>query len=139
MTTLVVIPCGQRKALAAAPARSLYTGPYYQACLAWGTAWEQAGATLRILSARHGLVDPEMVLAPYEQRMGTAGAVTAAVVRRQMREQCLTPIQVLAVGGRLYTQVIRECWPYVECPFDLLPKGRNGMGYQVAWLRSHCP
>lgn len=78
-----VIPCGADKLPHPAKARDLYTGQMFthtlakvQACAALDTI---AGHTVRILilSAQHGLVELDTVLAPYEQRMDKPGAISA--------------------------------------------------------------
>jgi hypothetical protein len=79
-----VIPCSARKAAAAAPARDLYTGAMFRHSLAAAEAlarWDRAQgheARILVLSALHGLVTLDQVIAPYDRKMGDAGAVTPA-------------------------------------------------------------
>lgn len=81
----MVVPCGGSKIDTAAPARDLYTGSLFRHQLA--SAEREAAFTaaelgveceVLILSALHGLVTPDMVLAPYNVKMGDAEAVTVA-------------------------------------------------------------
>lgn len=59
---VTVVACGQVKGDTPAPARDLYRGDLTRKQI---TAGERTGRYL-ILSAEHGLVDPDQVLAPYD-------------------------------------------------------------------------
>jgi hypothetical protein len=81
-----VIPCGGQKLDRPAKARDLYTGSMFVHTLAAVEAEvAQLGEPARvlILSAKHGLVELDTVLAPYEQRMDKPGSITAAEVTAQ--------------------------------------------------------
>lgn len=82
-----VVACGDRKAPAPAPARDLYTGSLFAHVLKGVEAEAAATArdlgrpvTVLVLSALHGLVTLDTVLAPYDVRMGDEGSVTAEQV-----------------------------------------------------------
>jgi hypothetical protein len=128
---LVVIPCGARKLPDRAPARELYTGPYFRAALAWAEATTDPDRIL-ILSARYGLIRPWMVRAPYEQRMDRPGAISTARVQGQADwgYHLADHPHVLAVGGAAYLDVVRAVWPHAEAPFEGL-----ALGHQLAALR----
>ncbi|WBB94101.1 DUF6884 domain-containing protein [Verrucosispora sp. WMMC514] len=85
-----VVPCGGAKLPHPAPARDLYVGSLFRHTLAAAEQsarldGEAAGLPARvlILSALHGLVEPDTVLAPYDQRMDAPGSVTAARLAEQ--------------------------------------------------------
>lgn len=60
---MALVGCGKAKLDVAAPARDLYTGPLFRAARAHVEArYEHWG----ILSAKHRLVEPDRVLAPYD-------------------------------------------------------------------------
>jgi hypothetical protein len=87
-----VIPCSGAKLDHPAPARNLYTGQHFHHALinierlaALDETEGRGPARVLILSARHGLVDPDTVLAPYDQRMDSPGAITAAQLTDQAR------------------------------------------------------
>jgi len=65
---VALIGCGKRKGSKAVRAKDLYTGPLF--ALARRYAERRCDAFL-ILSAKHGVVDPDRVLGPYEQSMGS--------------------------------------------------------------------
>lgn len=63
---VVLVGCGAAKAPKASKAKDLYTGSLFRAARKHA---ERLGAEWRILSARYGLVKPERVIKPYNQRM----------------------------------------------------------------------
>jgi len=91
-----VIPCSGRKTDHPAPARDLYTGVMFTHTLAAATAevtWCQANAgnaQVLILSARHGLIRPIDVLAPYDTRITDPDAITPDVIAAQAAELGIT-------------------------------------------------
>lgn len=80
MTAFFVIPCGAEKRSHAAPARELYTGSMFKHTLA--AALDQDACVL-VLSAKHGLVELDTVLEPYDVHMGQAGVVCEAKLVEQ--------------------------------------------------------
>jgi hypothetical protein len=71
---VIVVPCGARKNSIASEARSLYTGSLFTEVLAAAVA-EVGEENVLILSALHGLLPLDEVVAPYECKMGDAGAL----------------------------------------------------------------
>lgn len=90
MIDLYVIPCGAQKLDRPAPARDLYTSPIFRSALATAEALEDedhhfgAQSDVLILSALHGLVDPDAVLDPYDLRMGAPGSITVEALAEQL-------------------------------------------------------
>src|SRR5258708_6437878 len=79
-----IIPCGATKLDRPAPARDLYTGPMFRHTLAAAQAETDAiGGRVLVLSARHGLIDLDTVLEPYDQKMGQPGSVTPDTIAAQ--------------------------------------------------------
>lgn len=75
-TELFLLACAQTKLDVPAPARRLYTSPLFRKGRAYA---EQLGVPWFILSAEHGLVTPDQLLAPYEQYLpGTSESYRAA-------------------------------------------------------------
>lgn len=96
--TVVLVGCVKSKQSQPTLAKDLYTSSLFQARRRFA---ERFGDRWFILSALHGLVDPEQSLAPYEQVL-TAGA------SRRWTEQVFTALRpqlqatdrvVLAAGG----------------------------------------
>ena len=63
---IALVGCGKSKLDRSAPARDLYTGPLFTKARAYAEVHCDAWY---ILSARHWVVSPSRVLAPYEARM----------------------------------------------------------------------
>lgn len=130
---VVVIPCGAAKLDRPAPAGQLYTGSFHRACRKAADALAQPGDTVLVLSALHGLVPLDRVLAPYELRMGQAGSVTGDQLRAQARELGVdTTRQVVVLAGAAYTAAARQVWPGAAAPLE----GAAGMGYQLQRLKA---
>ncbi|MCX5161892.1 hypothetical protein OOK39_21865 [Streptomyces sp. NBC_00264] len=128
---VVIIPCGAAKLDHAAPAAELYTGSYHRACARAAAALTANGGTVVILSALHGLVPLDRVLAPYEMRMGSTGSVTADVLREQARELGLDrAADVTILAGLSYTAPALAVWPHASTPLA----GLAGMGHHMQAL-----
>lgn len=111
MNRLVVISCGSKKLEHAAPAAELYTGHLFRSQLAWARS-VVPDAAIRILSARHGLVRLDTVLAPYDTRLGHPDSISRDGVQVQAIEERLVHVgEVIVVGGRDYVRLAREVWP----------------------------
>lgn len=126
---LVVIPCGSAKRPTPAPAAELYTGPYFRSCLAWARSVVPDGQ-IRILSARHGLVELTRELAPYDVRWFGPGCIELADLELQARE--LQAREVAAVGGAEYVRICFALWG--ERVRRVVPAGL-GIGHQRRELR----
>lgn len=80
----MVIPCGGAKLDRPAAARDLYTGQMFRHTLAAAQAEADAiGGRVLILSAEHGLITLDTVIAPYDRKMGQAGSVTPDTIAAQ--------------------------------------------------------
>ena len=67
-----LISCGKRKASDPAPARDLYQGDLFQKSLAYAEQVVGVDESY-ILSAKHGLIALDEVIAPYEMTLNTMG------------------------------------------------------------------
>ena len=129
---LVVVACGGAKRSSPLPAAELYAGLYFGSCLRYARTLV-SDDRIRILSARWGLVCLCDLLAPYNTRLGQAGAVDAQVIRRQAEDSHLLGAGAVTVlGGRDYVALAREVWPEAKAPLE----GVGGIGKQLQWLRA---
>ena len=91
---LFVVPCGRAKLARPAPARELYTGAMFRFALSVVEAEAEHTTALgmdthvAIFSARHGLLDPDIEVEPYEQAMTHPGSITADAVADQLAGLC---------------------------------------------------
>src|SRR5262245_20543049 len=132
MTDIALIACARRKGAEPAPARELYTSPLFQLAAPYCDA---ACDCWFVLSARHGLVEPTQLLAPYDASLRglnkAARAAWAAGVVGQLRERGL-----LGAGHRLQ---IHAGALYADPLTPLLraeqPLRGLGIGRRLAWYR----
>ena len=138
MSTFVVIPCSGAKAdVLYAPARELYTGSFFRLALA--AAERVDGAQVFVLSALHGLVPIDKVIATYDVKMGEPGSIanrprqfnTADAVwwvRAQATERGMNApeARVIALLPGAYSRVLQAAVREVE---DVLA-GCRGIGEQ---------
>ncbi|MDZ4270819.1 MAG: hypothetical protein U1D00_34995 [Mycobacterium sp.] len=110
---LILVACGAAKLDHPAPAETLYCSSHFALMLA--AARSEAADTMRvcggtasvaILSALHGLVDPTTVLKPYNLKMGQPGSVTAAKVAAQLGHT--PPDEIVAMLPAAYLRVLTE-------------------------------
>jgi len=112
MKPLYLIACSNAKLDHAAPAAELYTGQAFRLAMA---AAERAGADVIILSALHGAVFPNLIIAPYDLSLSTMAADDrrqwAANVRHALSEYQGRAITVLA--GKHYAAAVErsKSWP----------------------------
>src|SRR5271170_4194379 len=87
MRRIVLVACGKRKGNSRAKARYLYQGELFQKSLAYAQSLERVA--IYILSAKHGLLDLDTEIDPYDQtlkKMKIAGVkVWAQHVLEQLR------------------------------------------------------
>jgi|SRR5271157_1873567 len=143
---IALVACGATKLPRRAPAKDLYIGPLFRAARAYA---ETCCDHWYILSARHGLVDPEADLDPYDQSLpsdndelerwgervcgsllddwGTVENVTWVLLagERYLRAVRSTLIQI-ANGDR---NDLMARWNRPEVPL-----ARLGIGLQRQWL-----
>lgn len=136
-TPLVVglVGCGAAKRPVPCPARDLYTGGLFAKTSAYA---EQACDQWFVLSAKHGLVHPETVLAPYDMRLGDRRTgppiwdwVALVMYGLLDRFDPQTVHHFVVLAGGQYRTVLHEfppAWTYA------VPLAGLGIGQQLAWL-----
>ena len=131
-----LVACSRRKAHHAAPARELYVSPLFGAARAYAERHYGPGRWL-ILSALHGLVDPETVLVPYDlslrqlsDREREAWGNRVAV---ELADRFPAGTVLWFHAGALYRDAIASVVPHqVRLPLTGL-----AIGQQLAWYRRH--
>lgn len=138
--TLAIVGCGKLKLHHPAAAADLYCGPLFRAARRW--AEDNATAWL-IASARHGLIRPDQLLAPYDQRMATGrdqarawGFRCQADLSEYIRDHG-RPDRVVVLAGRDYVQPLLNFTRLGNLHrggcVDL-PLAGLGIGQRLAWL-----
>jgi Family of unknown function (DUF6884) len=134
---VVLVSCVKSKGRHPAPARLLYTSPWFQKVRA---IVEATNARWFILSARYGLVSPDKKIAPYEhtlKNMGVAERKTWAThVLNDLIPQIDGEKRVVVFAGDRYREFLMEPLQRkgikVEVPMEKL-----ALGEQLAWLSQH--
>ena len=129
-----LVGCSSAKLSRPAPARELYTSPLFRKA---STYAELTCARWFILSAKHGLLNPDQVVEPYDVKLGTNARTSPPIhewadrVRGQLATELAdTPRAVLVtLAGVQYQTVLRPC----QWPFRIPMKGL-GIGQQLGWL-----
>jgi cytoplasmic iron level regulating protein YaaA (DUF328/UPF0246 family) len=128
MKPLYLIACSAAKLDRTAPAADLYQGQAFKLAM---RAAARAGADIVILSALHGALFPDLLIAPYNLTLSQMTAQQrrkwAANVRHGLSEYHGREIVVLA--GKHYAAAV-EGWPNVSRPLT-----GQGIGQQLHTLK----
>lgn len=133
--TIVLVACVSKKALGPMPAKDLYQSDWFRKARKYA---EQNGDQWFILSALHGLIEPDWVLWPYEKTLNKMTidehGKWSQVVWDQIRKK-IPKGRIIFLAGEKYRNplsIIMEGAGYhVEIPM----KGM-GIGQQLSWLKS---
>lgn len=141
--TVHLIACVKTKAAGPRAAKDLYRSDWFRKARAYV---EAQGGPWFILSAQHGLLDPEAFIAPYDDtlltmprsaRMAWATRVHAALLARRLTPSLGARVVILA--GARYREFL-EPWLAAQDPNGArveIPMRGLGLGQQLAWLKAH--
>lgn len=111
-----LIGCGKDKLDRAAPAKELYTGPFFKLTKRWITHPGRVDEW-GILSAKHGLVLPDEVVSPYDVTLSgmprTKILKWAAMVHEQLMSRWGKEAIYMILAGASYKSAVFEM-PQVE-------------------------
>ncbi len=136
--TLYLVACSYTKQEQAAPAKELYASPLFTMSRRYV---ERTGAGWAILSAKHGVVDPNDVIEPYnsylawwstDERKAWAESLRPALLKRLAFWQATT---VVFLAGTLYREHLSG-WLYDQNIKVEIPMAGLGIGEQLGWLRT---
>ena len=137
--TVYLISCVSKKRDVPAPAKDLYESELFHRARAYV---EASGRPWFILSAKHGLVAPGEVIAPYDETLNTMGVADrrawAEKVQAQMDERLPAAERIVVFAGQRYREFLmaylRRRATKVEVPMKHL-----GIGEQLSWLGRSSP
>lgn len=139
--SLILMSCSATKGRATAPAIDLYQGVMYSTFRANAPVIWPA---VVILSARHGFIDANSIIEPYEQRMtaARAGEMVAELSAFDSIEWPSGVRSILLAGGKNYQKVM---WAAIERRIKLglldvniiIDQTSGGIGYQRAQLGAY--
>ncbi len=137
--TIFLISCASRKKTTPAAARDLYVSELFRRARVYV---EATGCRWFILSAKHGLVDPDEVIAPYEETLNTMRVAErrrwAEKVQLQMDERLPAAERIVVFAGKRYREFLL---PYLQGRAAKLevPMEHLGIGKQLRWLEANAP
>lgn len=131
---IALVSCVKTKAERACQAGDLYTSAWFRKAK---SLIRRSGLRWFILSAEHGLVDPEEIIAPYEKTLNKMGVTErkawAEKVMGQMSAALPNADEVIILAGDRYREnllpYLQGRFPKVSIPMEGLTSGR-----QLSWL-----
>lgn len=137
MTTVYLVSCVSKKLPSPAPARDLYTSDWFRKARQYV---EATGQPWFILSAEHGLLHPDTVIAPYEKTLNTMRVAARREwsnrVKNQLASQLPAADRIVVLAGQRYREFLMDyldsAVPQVDIPLDGLR-----IGEQLRWLKAH--
>ena len=129
MKHVALISCGKRKAAHPAPARDLYQGDLFRKSLRYAEEVLEADEMF-ILSAKHGLVALDEVIAPYEQTLNRMPAAEVRawgrrVVDELRAETDLEQDRFTILAGANYRKHLTPALKHVDVPIEGLRFGEQ--------------
>ncbi len=104
---VALVSCVKRKQSKTSPAKDLYVSPLFQMSRKLA---EEKSERWFILSALHGLVDPDQTISPYEKTLNNASRkereVWAQSVFDNLRKKVPSEAQILLFAGSKYTELL---------------------------------
>jgi hypothetical protein len=119
---IIIIPCGFKKRTGVHKAVDLYIGPYFKSNLRWARNYVKDSDIL-ILSAKHGLLDLDRVILPYDLKMGETGDVSVESLKLQAEQRGIVDYEVFALGGKTYTDKLEKIFNNISLPMKGLSLG----------------
>jgi hypothetical protein len=140
--TVYLVACVSKKRAGPTQARELYISDWF------GKARHYVEATHSpwfILSAKHGLVAPDQIIAPYERTLNSMSAperrAWAAQVRAQMKRSLPDAERIVILAGLRYREYLmdflRQRAKIVDVPMEGLGIGRQ-LHYLADAMRHEC-
>ena len=142
MLTVALVACTKQKLPRAAPAKELYTGDLFKKSRAYAEAntdewW--------VLSAKHGVVHPDEVIAPYDVTLAAMSGQQLHRWAHDVRDTLVLtyaggePVEFVFLAGRFYRE-----WPthylsqngWASCTD---PLAGLGIGDRKAWMKARTP
>jgi hypothetical protein len=131
--TLYLVSCVSGKLEHAAPARELYTSQWFGLTRRFV---EHSGSPWFILSAGHGLVDPDDVIAPYERTLNAMAIDARRDWARRVTEQMDAVLPAaehcVVLAGERYREFLMD---YLRARYAVdVPMQGLAIGQQLQWL-----
>lgn len=137
MKQIVLISCAKRKAIGRAKARHMYISPLFRLMLQYAEALRPAAVF--ILSAKHGLLEPDTEIDPYDCTLNSMSVSQvrdwAGTVIDQLRLKAdLSNDKFVILASEKYRAFLT---PHLRS-FEVPLKGLR-IGEQLQWLKREVP
>ena len=131
--TLVLIACCKEKLKHSAPAKDLYVSALFQKSRAWA---ENNGYPFAILSAKHGVIDPDAIIDPYDLSLNGMSNVGRTRWNYKVENQLMSRAdlrstdRLIVLAGKHYLGFSALVPFAIETPLEGL-----GIGKRLSWLK----
>lgn len=134
--SIFLISCVSLKLDRPAPARELYVSALFRKARAYA---EASGQDWFVLSAEHGLVHPDTIVAPYEKTLNTMPVAErrewATRVLAALEPHLLDADRIVFLAGARYRELLEG--PLSRRARVEVPMAGLGIGRQLQWLTRH--
>jgi hypothetical protein len=135
--TIARVACVSAKQPAASPAGDLYTSTWFKKASAFA---RQTADEWYILSAKHGLLDPETVIEPYDETLSRMPAAERRAWAHQVLKSLPDVLQpgdrVVILAGKKYRENLIAPIEQLGCSVEVPMEGLR-IGEQLRWLNQH--
>jgi len=133
MKTHILISCVSKKLDRPAPAKDLYTSPLFKFAYQYATSLKPD--TIFILSAKHGLLSCDEVIAPYNETLNKMKAREVEIWAKQVLTELtkrtdLENDNFVLLAGEKYRKYLMPHLKHYRVPMKGL-----GIGEQLSWLK----
>ena len=137
--TVYLVSCVSQKREQACAARDLYVSDWFRKARRFA---EASGCPWYVLSAKHGLVAPDQVIAPYEQTLNTTRVAGRRAwgerVAAQLAEAVPDLSRVVFLAGGRYREFLAPHLAGRGVEVSVPMEGLR-IGEQLSWLGQHSP
>ena len=137
MAVVGLVACGARKLPGVTEARNLYISTLFKKSRDYV---EKNCNNWYILSAKHGLLEPDQVIGPYEETLNTKSRSEreewAAKVWRDLKQRLAPDDEIIILAGKKYREFLLPEISHRGFQF-MVPMEGLGIGRQLQWLINH--
>jgi cytoplasmic iron level regulating protein YaaA (DUF328/UPF0246 family) len=134
---IALVACVSKKATMSRPARDLYTSAWFRKASSYA---QQIADHWFILSAKHGLVPPNQVIAPYDETLNRMPAAQrrawAKRVLQDLRHEVHAGDDIIILAGQRYREHLIDPLEAMGCKVHIPMCGLR-IGEQLRWLNEH--
>ena len=133
---LYLVSCVGKKGKRPVPVKELYQSTWFTLARAWV---EREAAPWFILSAKHGLVQPDAVIAPYDETLNSMPVAARRDWAERVKSQLVKSLpnvgEIVIFAGRRYREYIEKPLR-THCTSVEVPMEGLRIGEQLRWLKN---